>query len=456
MEHLHSVYDTDSHFSINPITRALRNEASSKTHLIQHDHNSERFTFEIPRFVEGHDMSLCNKIRVHYINIDSKTKEQKTGVYKVKDMQISPEGDDVVICSWLISRNATQLVGSLNFLIRFSCVTDGVVDYAWNTATYSGISVSDGINADETMEQDYLDVIEQWKASVVKGFEDDLERVADEMKADVTAWKETESANVIAATNEIIGQWNEVLDFERVRIDNLVAMRGYEGITENKEIFCNEYLQVFMGSNGVFCTVDVGRSDGLLFTPRAEANLGVAIPKEYLPLNDEFTQVECTDERFKVSVIYDYPDLDGYTFLIKNLTDETFTIQNLQFYYPLQAAYIHLDELTDMRVDHNGNSYDCAGDAVRAISARLDEQAGIVETVRGQANTAKQYAMDAQYVAQTAQNDAVTAQRKADDALAGVEVANGKAIELTAQMGNIETALDTIIAIQNELIGGDA
>jgi hypothetical protein len=44
---------------------------------------------------------------------------------------------------------------------------------------------------------------------------------------------------------------------------------------------------------------------------------------------------------------------------------------------------------------------------------------------------------------------------KATEALAGAEIANTKVAELVAQMGDIETALDTIIAIQNELIGGD-
>lgn len=162
MAHKHSVYDTDTHFSINPITRALKNESSAKTSVIQFDHNSERFTFEIPKSVEGHDMSLCNSIQVHYINIDSKTKAQNVGVYAVEDMQISPDGDDVVIFSWLLSRNATQLVGSLNFLIRFACISDdGSVDYVWNTAIYSGIAVSSGIyNGDVIAEENY-DILSQ-------------------------------------------------------------------------------------------------------------------------------------------------------------------------------------------------------------------------------------------------------------------------------------------------------
>ena len=167
MAHIHSVYDSDTHFSIHPVTRTLKNESSTKTSVIQYDHNSERFTFEVPRYIEGHDMSLCNVIQVHYINIDAQTKKQNKGMYEVNDMQISPAGDDVVILSWLISQNATQLVGSLNFLIRFACVTDDVIDYAWNTAIYAGISVSSGIYNSEVIVEEYVDILEQWRKELV-------------------------------------------------------------------------------------------------------------------------------------------------------------------------------------------------------------------------------------------------------------------------------------------------
>lgn len=148
MGHKHGVYDSDTHFSINPVTRQIRNETSRKTTLIQGDHNSERFTFELPRQIEGHDMSVCNKVEVHYLNVSTNGKEKVSGLYTVDDLQISPDDEDVVICSWLISNNATQLVGALNFLLQFSCMEGNVVTYAWHTAIHDSIRVSDGINAD--------------------------------------------------------------------------------------------------------------------------------------------------------------------------------------------------------------------------------------------------------------------------------------------------------------------
>ena len=168
MAHIHSVYDSDTHFSIDPVTRVLKNEGSKKTMVIQNDHNSERLTFEIPRYVEGHDMSLCNKIEVHYINIDSQTKQESVGLHEVDDMQISPDSDDIVIFSWLISQNATKLIGPLKFLCRLSCVSDdGSIDYAWNTAVYANLSVQTGIFNTKVIVDQNVDVLEQWKNTLI-------------------------------------------------------------------------------------------------------------------------------------------------------------------------------------------------------------------------------------------------------------------------------------------------
>ena len=161
----HPVYDTDTHFTIDPISREMSNTACLKSCLIQHDHNSERFTFEVPKTIEGHDMSMCDSIQVHYINIDSQTKEQSAGVYEVDDMMLTedPSGDRIYF-SWLISHNATEHVGSLSFLLRFSCYgDDGFLSYVWNTSIYSGISISNGIDNGEVIIDDYADILNEWR-----------------------------------------------------------------------------------------------------------------------------------------------------------------------------------------------------------------------------------------------------------------------------------------------------
>lgn len=169
--HSHDVIDGDQYFTIDPPTRQITNN-SQKVKLIQYDHNSERFTFECPRFIDGHDMSLCNSIRVNYVNIEKKTKEHADGIYKVDDVQAS---EDKIVFSWLISRNATQKVGPLNFLIQFACISeDSNVDYEWHTDTSKGVFVYAGMKNEEVIVEEYPDILEKWKNDVLSGIPTDF------------------------------------------------------------------------------------------------------------------------------------------------------------------------------------------------------------------------------------------------------------------------------------------
>lgn len=143
---IHDVIDSDVRFIIDPVTRTISNQDSNKLVLTRGDHNSERFTFEIPRYVEGHDMSLCNVVRIHYINTDSKTRQEMADVYEPDDVSLCPDNDQLLIFSWLISNTATNFAGNLAFAIEFQCVVDGTVIYAWRTAANSTITIVDGIN----------------------------------------------------------------------------------------------------------------------------------------------------------------------------------------------------------------------------------------------------------------------------------------------------------------------
>ena len=159
MAHTHAVIDSDNHFIINPVTREITNN-SKKVKLMQGDHASEIFTFEIPRYVDGHDMSLCNKIAIHYINIGKSG--SNPDVHIVEDASVD-DAEENLVFSWLIYRTATKYPGTLNFLIKFSCITDGVIEYQWNTDIFKGITISAGIDNEETLVEEYSDVFQKWK-----------------------------------------------------------------------------------------------------------------------------------------------------------------------------------------------------------------------------------------------------------------------------------------------------
>ena len=164
MNYNHEVIDTDAHYKIDGLTRTITNINEAKRMLVQNDHNSERLTFEVPRFFDGHDFSKCNLVQIHYINYSSSGLEQSPGIYEVEDLHVSAEKEDVVLLSWLVSGVATKYVGMLNFAIRFLCVAEnGDIEYAWNTTTFEGIEIKPALcNSDEIGEQ-YADVLLKWK-----------------------------------------------------------------------------------------------------------------------------------------------------------------------------------------------------------------------------------------------------------------------------------------------------
>jgi len=72
---------------------------------MQFDKNSERLSFELPRYIDSHDMSTCDKAEVHFVN--SNGTETNTGTYTATDLAVVEAevvdgetiGEDTVVCS---------------------------------------------------------------------------------------------------------------------------------------------------------------------------------------------------------------------------------------------------------------------------------------------------------------------------------------------------------------------
>lgn len=165
MAHTHPVVDSDSRFVINSTTREI-STTSDKLELIQGDHQSERITFEIPKIVEGHDMSLSDRIEVHYINIDRRTNATSRDVYIIDDASV--DGDKLTF-SWLISGNATKYYGRLNFIILFECLDpDGNYTYKWNTEICKLLTIGEGISNTSAVIEDHSDILEKFKKEILE------------------------------------------------------------------------------------------------------------------------------------------------------------------------------------------------------------------------------------------------------------------------------------------------
>lgn len=183
MNHTHDMLDSDPRFIIDPVTREITysTEYDEFPILVQGDHNSQHFTFELPRYIDGHDMTLCNEVFVNYINISAEnTGVYNTGKYRIVDLKPDPDDEEnYVLCTWVVSGGATSLVGNLSFMVRFTCVTETTLDYAWNTGTYSNVTIVSAITDDSIFEQEYTDILQVWRYELIEAGDSSLAAIED-------------------------------------------------------------------------------------------------------------------------------------------------------------------------------------------------------------------------------------------------------------------------------------
>ena len=159
MSHNSKIKDTETHFIINPETRVITNASASNNTIVQYDHNSERFTFEMPRYVDGHDMMESTIVRIHYRNAASTNLLKTNGVYTPDDLAVSGEDENTITFSWLLSSATSQYIGSLHFSIQFLCLDGDTIEYAWNTSVYKDVVILESINNSDEVAAEINDAL---------------------------------------------------------------------------------------------------------------------------------------------------------------------------------------------------------------------------------------------------------------------------------------------------------
>lgn len=185
MGHIHPVWNDDPLFLIDPDSRTITKESSTgKNQLMQYDHNSEVFRFKIPVAIEGHQVDNCDIRQIHYINSGTGTsvsnRESNVGIYEIQDLTSDIDGSDYLYFDWLVSQNATQLVGDLKFQIKFGCTNPdrpGEIDYMWGSQVYSAVEILPGINNAEIVVTEYTDILTQWKAEIDRSLDEMNEKI---------------------------------------------------------------------------------------------------------------------------------------------------------------------------------------------------------------------------------------------------------------------------------------
>lgn len=243
-EHDHIVSDSDTYFIIDPITRQIENVNSAKNVIMQYDHNSERFTFELPRYVDGHDMLECTSVTVNVDNIEIGVDEPRinSDAPDMTDLRAHPNNPDKVISSWLVSRNSTQLPGILSFHIEYKCVdSNGNVVYEWSTDSYDGIEIRPRKKNGSAAVLEYNDVLEQWRSRIFGAGDTVMANIEAEGKTQVAAVKmesetqqeavELKGAQTLDSIPEDYTETNDMADEAvRIKADAIVCEASGESI----------------------------------------------------------------------------------------------------------------------------------------------------------------------------------------------------------------------------------
>lgn len=130
---------------------------------VQYDHDVETVTFDCPRYWDDLDMSDLS-IYINYMR-----KDRVVGIYKATDISVDTTNDRIMHFNWKISRNVTEVVGQIKFLV---CIKKGDADgnevNHWNSELNTEMYISEGLEAGEGYFDSYPDIILQWEDEVQK------------------------------------------------------------------------------------------------------------------------------------------------------------------------------------------------------------------------------------------------------------------------------------------------
>ena len=209
MLHEHNIIDNDVHFIISDTgeINLLSDNKDSIIYIQQFLHLSESFTFEAPRYIEGHDMSLSNIVNIHFTNIDSKTKEESKDIYPVDGLKVDEQDENKIIFTCKLKDTCTRYVGLLKFSIIFECYEDDVVIYRWPTDIFSKIMIRRTNYNSGSIVIEHSDIISEIQNDI-KNIKSELNIVGDISKEKISeAVNEYLTANPIEETDPTVPNW---------------------------------------------------------------------------------------------------------------------------------------------------------------------------------------------------------------------------------------------------------
>lgn len=156
--------EDEPHINVNA-DRTITVPEQLKHIAVQFDHNIETVTFDCPRYWDEHDFSKMHAY-VNYMRPDG-YKDQ----YPVKNLRVDETDETLIHFEWTISKNVTQMKGSISFLICIKTIDDeGHEEPHWNSRLNQDLVIDEGMECTEQIVEANPDMIEHILARM-----DDLE-----------------------------------------------------------------------------------------------------------------------------------------------------------------------------------------------------------------------------------------------------------------------------------------
>lgn len=152
-------------YTANPLTeehiivgddRFIKVPEALKRIAVQFDHNIETVTFDCPRYWDGHDMSKM----IIYINymLPDNTKD----CCLATNVAVDENDSNIMHFDWTISSKVTQKKGTISFLVCIKKTDgEGIEVNHWNSELNREMTVSEGLECEESILEQYPDLITQ-------------------------------------------------------------------------------------------------------------------------------------------------------------------------------------------------------------------------------------------------------------------------------------------------------
>lgn len=154
------------YFSVNTAEKVVVKQSEWKITVAQYEQDATCLVFDMPRYIDGHDMLACNAKEVHYT-----TRGGGLGVYEIVDAALKRGSDKIITFSWYLSGIATENVGPLSFVIRFAEIENSNptnILFDWYTLSNDkDIEITAGMNNGEPVIEPHVDILNQWRMALL-------------------------------------------------------------------------------------------------------------------------------------------------------------------------------------------------------------------------------------------------------------------------------------------------